>query len=72
MSHVNKLGEVVPSFNKTSEGYLLYPITNNMFDLFLSDGFKNGVRMRKDRTGQLSLVKSWGNVPKSFVFTLEN
>jgi hypothetical protein len=70
MSHVNKLGNIILSSNVTKEGYLLYPITNNMFDLFLSDGFKDGVRMRKDRTGQLSLVKSWGNVPKSFVFTL--
>jgi hypothetical protein len=70
MSHVNKIGNIILSSNVTKEGYLLYPITNNLFDLFLSDGFKNGVRMRKDRTGQLSLVKSWGNVPKSFVFTL--
>ena len=72
MSHVNKLGDLVPSFNKTKEGYLLYPVTNNMFDLFLSDGFKNGVRMRKGRDGSLSLLKTWGNVPKSFTFTLES
>ena len=72
MSYVNKLGVLVPSFNKTKEGYLLYPVTNNMFDLFLSEGFKNGVRMRRDKSGNLSLVRSWGNVPKSFTFTLEN
>lgn len=72
MSYINKLGVLVPSFNKTKEGYLLYPVTNSMFDLFLSDGFKNGVRMRKSRDGSLSLVRSWGNVPKAFTFTLEN
>jgi hypothetical protein len=69
MSYVNKQGNVVKSFFEVN-GFMVYPITHNLIDLFWGRGFTNHARF-KFQGGSWNVWKKSSNLPREYQDTLQ-
>lgn len=69
MSYVNKQGVVVSSFFN-NDGFLVYPITHNLIDLFWGKGFINHARFKFTRNEWNLWTKS-SNLPRGYQDVLQ-
>ena len=69
MSTVDKnTNQIIPSFVK-KDGFVVYPITHNLVDLFWGVGFENAARFKW--TGKDWALRSKNNsLPKGFINAL--
>ena len=68
MSHLNKSGELVKSFT-TINGYLIYPCTTNLIDIFWGVGFENCARFKWGSGGWVLWRKN-KSLPSDLMLTL--
>lgn len=47
--------------------YKIKPVTKYLIDIFHGDGWSNCARIRKLKDGSLTILKTWGNMPKGFL-----